>query len=97
LTSINQICPKIWAPGGGYYKMVSGIIIVLLWAIISGVLLFQNADACSELSKSKLAIVVIIFMIGGPILAAAAILETILDSILPDGWNGDDDDDFKKY
>lgn len=36
-------------------------------------------------------------MLGGPILALAAILETILDSILPDGWNGGDDDDFKGY
>lgn len=36
-------------------------------------------------------------MIGGPILALAAILETILDAILPEGWNGDDDDDFKGY
>jgi hypothetical protein len=36
-------------------------------------------------------------MIGGPVLALAAIIEAILDTFLPDGWNGDDDDDFKGY
>lgn len=72
-------------------------IIMILWSTISVLLLLQNIQACIGLPMSSQIIVVIIFMIGGPILALAAILETILDAILPEGWNGDDDDDFKGY
>lgn len=76
---------------------MTGLIIVFLWMIISGLILFQNIEACADLSDKERFIVVIIFLLGGPFLAAGAIFEYLLDSFLPDGWNGDDDDDFKKY
>lgn len=69
------------------------LIITILWMTISTLLLFQNMESFVELTATQLLIVIVIFMLGGPIMALAAILETILSFILPEGW--DDDDDFK--
>ena len=43
----------------------------------------------------KLIIVILIIFIGAPVFAWAGMLETILDLILPEGWNDDDDDEGK--
>ena len=69
---------------------ISGIIIGVLWAIMSLLVMIQYAPACIDLSWQDQLFVGIIFIIGGPIFAAANVLEAILDCILPEGW-GDAD------
>lgn len=66
------------------------IIISVLWTIMSLLVMIQYAPACKDLSWQDQLLVGIIFIIGGPIFAAANVLESILDCILPEGW-GDDD------
>ena len=73
---------------------ISGIIIGVLWAIMSLLGMIQYAPACKDLSWQDQLLVGIIFIVGGPVFAAANVLEAILDCILPEGW-GDDDDPWK--
>lgn len=73
---------------------ISGIIIGVLWAIMSLLVMIQYAPACKDLSWQDQLLVGIIFIVGGPVFAAANVLEAILDCILPEGW-GDDDDPWK--
>lgn len=54
----------------------------------------QIIPACAELKNSERFFVIILCLVGGPIIAAANIIEALLDLILPEGWN---DDDFKGY
>ena len=69
---------------------ISGIIIGVLWAIMSLLVMIQYAPACKDLSWQDQLLVGIIFIVGGPIFAAANVLEAMLDCILPEGWGGDD-------
>lgn len=71
-----------------------GWIILILWLMFSTLAIIEYASFCKDLKVSEQIIVSIIFLIGGPIFAAANILETILDCILPEGWNDDDNDRF---
>lgn len=71
-----------------------GWIILILWLMLSTLAIIEYAPFCKDLKVSEQIIVSIIFLIGGPIFAAANILETILDCILPEGWNDDDNDHF---
>ena len=66
------------------------IIAIILWSIISMVAMIEYAPACKDLSAKDQLIVMFIFIIGGPIFAAANILEAILNCILPEGWDDDD-------
>ena len=68
----------------------SGLIITILWIIMSLLVMIQYASACKDLDWKDQLIVGIIFIVGGPIFTAANVLEAILDCILPEGW-GDDD------
>lgn len=69
---------------------ISGLIITILWIIMSLLVMIQYAPACKNLDWKDQLIVGIIFIVGGPIFTAANVLESILDCILPEGW-GDDD------
>lgn len=73
---------------------ISGLIIAIFWSILSLLAMIQYAPYCKDLKKSDQFIVGLIFVIGGPIFAAANILEALLDCFLPEGW-GDDDDPWK--
>lgn len=68
---------------------ISGIIIGVLWAIMSLLVMIQYAPACKDLEWNDQLLVGIIFIIGGPIFAAANVLEAILDCVLPEGWDED--------
>lgn len=68
---------------------ISGIIIGVLWAIMSLLVMIQYAPACKDLSNNDKLIVGIIFMVGGPFFAIANVLEALLDCFLPEGWDGD--------
>ena len=65
---------------------ISGIIVLILWAVLSLLVMIQYAPACKELSDNDKLIVGIIFMIGGPFFAIANVLEALLDCFLPEGW-----------
>jgi hypothetical protein len=52
--------------------------------------MIEYAPACKDLSMKDQLIVMFIFIIGGPIFAAANVLEAILSCILPEGWDDDD-------
>lgn len=68
---------------------ISGIIIIILWAVMTLLVMIQYAPACKDLSINDKLIVGIIFMIGGPFFAIVNILEALLDCFLPEGWDED--------
>ena len=68
----------------------TGIIVIILWSILSLLTMIQYAPLCKDLPLQDQLLAGLIFWIGGPIFAAANILEALLDCILPEGW-GDDD------
>ena len=70
------------------------VIALVLWMILSLLMAFQCAPAAKDLPTGDKLIIGIICIIGGPIVAAANIIEMLLDFILPEGWN---DDDSTKY
>ena len=49
--------------------------------------MIEHAPLCKDLPNSDKLAVGIIFIIGGPIFAAANILEALLDCFLPEGWS----------
>lgn len=65
------------------------MIIIILWAILSLLTVVQYGHACKQLNWKDQIIVGIIFLIGGPIFAAANVLTALLDCILPEGWDDD--------
>lgn len=73
--------------------MVTAIIIPLLWGIISTLIFMEYIQICKELNSVDKFIVILIFIIGGPIFALNNILTAFLDCIFPEGW----DDNDRKY
>lgn len=73
----------------------SGLIIAILWAIMSLLVMIQYAPACKDLNWKDKLLVSFIFIIGGPIFTIANVLEAILDCILPEGWEDDDNGPWK--
>jgi hypothetical protein len=76
---------------------ISGYIIAALWGIMSLLMVVEYAPLCAELKIKDKMIVGFIFLIGAPLLAAASILEAILNTILPEGWDDEDDDNFQGH
>lgn len=68
----------------------TNIIISILWGILSGVAIIEYLPYAKELKGLDLIIFFFIFLIGGPIFGANQILTTLLDCILPEGWDDDD-------
>jgi hypothetical protein len=75
--------------------VVAAAITAILWGTLVMLIALQYIEICKELSWSKRMVVIIIFLVGAPFLALGSIFETLLDNIMPDGWNGDDDEDGK--
>ena len=75
--------------------VVESIIICILWSVCSLLVMIQYAPMCVNMPTKDWLLAGIIFIIGGPIFIIADILESLLNYILPEGWN--DDDDFKGY
>lgn len=74
----------------------SYIIAVILWGILSTVSIIEYLPYAKDLKGLNLVVFFLIFAIGGPVFGMNQILTTLLDCILPEGW--DDDDDFnQKY
>ena len=66
---------------------ITGLIVIILWAVLSLLAMIQYAPVCKDLSNNDKIIVGIIFLIGGPFFAIANVLEALLDCFLPEGWD----------
>ena len=72
------------------------IIIETMWMVMAATLMLQYIDMMKDLSKSDILVVIIVLFIGAPFFFMVNILEAILDTVFPEGWD-DEDDFFKKY
>jgi hypothetical protein len=52
--------------------------------------MIEYAPLCKDLPEGDKLAVGLIFIIGGPIFAAANVLEAMLDCFLPEGWSDGD-------
>lgn len=68
---------------------MEGIIIIILWATCSLLTMIQYAPFCSNMPTGNFLLAGTIFIIGGPFFAIVSVLETILDIIMPEGWDSD--------
>lgn len=71
--------------------MILSIVAVSLWFVIAALLIVEFAPYTKGLNKADTITVFFILLLGGPIIAIANILEALLGSILPEGWNNDDE------
>ncbi len=71
-------------------------ILVALWLIAGSTLIIQYFVLVTEFTFNKWLIVCIIFLTFGPFFLLVNILESILDLIMPEGWN-DSNDDIDKH
>ena len=71
--------------------MVAKIIIAILWFICAAMVSIQFIPYCQQISKSKQVVVFIICLFGGPIFALNNILTELLSSLLPEGWDNDNE------
>lgn len=69
--------------------MTQTIVITILWAVMSLLAMIEYAPLCKDLPEGDKLAVGLIFIIGGPIFAAANVLEALLDCFLPEGWSDD--------
>lgn len=73
---------------------MGGIIIVLLWGVISTLEFIEYVPSIKEIkSKYDKFIVLLIFLIGGPFFAITNVLNYVLDILMPEGWDDEDDSD----
>lgn len=73
---------------------MGGIIIVLLWGVISTLEFIEYVPFIKEIkSKYDKFIVLLIFLISGPIFAITNVLNYVLDILMPEGWDDEDDSD----
>lgn len=70
--------------------MVAAVTISILWSVFAMMTAIEYAPYCKDLNFAKRMIVLIICL-AGPIFAINNILSSLLDMILPEGWNDDDD------
>lgn len=70
--------------------MAQTIVITILWAVMSLLTMIEYAPLCKGMPEKDMLAVGIIFIIGGPIFAAANVLEAMLDCFMPEGWDEDD-------
>ncbi len=72
-------------------------IMLVLWGITSLLAYTEVADTVKKLKEDDKKVVYIIFLLCGPAFAITTIANTILDNILPEGWDNDDDNFISKY
>ena len=74
----------------------SNVIISILWMTLSIVSMIEYIPYAKDLKGADLVVFFLVFLIGGPIFGMNQILTTLLDCILPEGWD-DDEGPFKGY
>lgn len=77
------------------------IIISILWLILSLISAMEYLPLTKEMGKFEIIIFIAIFLVGGPVFGLNEILTTLLESILPEGWDDEDgngkDNFYKRY
>ena len=68
------------------------VIIAILWGTLSTISIIDYLPHIKDLKGLDLIVFYLVFLIGGPVFGINEILTSILELILPEGW--DDDDDF---
>ena len=66
------------------------IIILILWLLMSLLVFIQYAPMAKEIKPIDKIIFIIICLLGGPIFTMANILESMLNCVLPEGWDNDE-------
>lgn len=69
---------------------MESIIIAILWATCSLLVMIQYAPYCVDMPVGDYLLAGLIFIIGGPFFAISNALESLLDTIMPEGWDNDD-------
>ena len=73
---------------------MGGIIIILLWGVISTLEFIEYIPFIKEIkSNYDKFIVLLIFLIGGPFFAITNVLNYVLNVLMPEGWDDEDDSD----
>ena len=73
------------------------IVMCVLWFALTASMLYGLAPYAEHLSASGKIVLVIVVAIGTPFMFIVQGIETILDSLLAEGWNDDEDDDKPGY
>lgn len=68
---------------------MEGIIIAILWATCSLLVMIQYAPFCQDMPAANYLLAGLIFIVGGPFFAITNVLEALLDTIMPEGWDDD--------
>lgn len=76
---------------------ITALIIGILWGTLSLIMYIPYAHFTKDMSDSDKNWVIGIFLIGGPFLAIANVIEQLLDNFMPPGWGGEDDDFISKF
>lgn len=66
-------------------------ILAIFWLIISSLIFIQFMDLIADLNPKEKVFVCIVILLGGPIFVAYQLLENILNSFFPEGWDEDDE------
>ena len=69
---------------------MEGIIIAVLWATCSLLIMIQYAPYCADMSAGDYFFAGLILIIGGPFFVISKVLESLLDIIMPEGWDSND-------
>ena len=75
----------------GYFQFC---LISILWITLSLTAMISYLPYAKNLKGLNLVVFFLVFTIGGPIFGINQILTSLLDYILPEGW--DDDNDFNQ-
>ena len=68
---------------------MESIIIAVICAVCSMLIMIQYAPICNDMPVGDFILAGIIFIIGGPFFAIVNVLEALLDTIMPEGWDQD--------
>ena len=64
--------------------------IIILWIVISFLLICKNIEIFYDLTMEKKILVCLVFLVFGPAIAVTDLAETLLDFLLPGGWDNND-------
>lgn len=68
---------------------MEGVVIAVLWAVCSLLVMIQYAPFCADMPTKDFYLAGLIFIIGGPFFAIVNVLEGLLDTIMPEGWDNE--------
>lgn len=77
--------------------MAARIILIIAWIIMVLLTLTQYADlvADQDVPRARKILAGLVFILGAPIFCAYTALSGLLDYFLPEGWDDDDDSEYK--